>query len=374
SIEAFYNSVEHFQPLFIGLNCATGPRFMTDHLRTLASISAFPVSVYPNAGLPDSDGNYEETAEILAQHIEPFLEQNWVNVIGGCCGTTPDHIRAMVDLASRFSPRSYSDRKRSIVSGIETIEISEDTIPLVVGERTNVIGSRRFKKLIAQDEFEKAAEIGRRQARGGAHIIDVCMADPDREELDDILRFLPLLTRMVKIPLMIDSTDAVVLEEALKLCQGKSIINSINLEDGEDRFETVVPLAKKYGASLVVGCIDEDPEDGMAVTVERKLEIATRSHELLTQKYSIPEQDLIFDPLVFPVGTGDQKYSASAVATIDGVRAIAETFPHCNTTLGISNVSFGLPPAGREVLNSVFLYHCIQAGLSMAIVNSERMQ
>ena len=374
SIEAFYNSVEHFQPLFIGLNCATGPRFMTDHLRTLASISAFPVSVYPNAGLPDSDGNYEETAEILAQHIEPFLEQNWVNVIGGCCGTTPDHIRAMVDLASRFSPRSYSDRKRSIVSGIETIEISEDTIPLVVGERTNVIGSRRFKKLIAQDEFEKAAEIGRRQARGGAHIIDVCMADPDREELDDILRFLPFLTRMVKIPLMIDSTDAVVLEEALKLCQGKSIINSINLEDGEDRFETVVPLAKKYGASLVVGCIDEDPEDGMAVTVERKLEIATRSHELLTQKYSIPEQDLIFDPLVFPVGTGDQKYSASAVATIDGVRAIAETFPHCNTTLGISNVSFGLPPAGREVLNSVFLYHCIQAGLSMAIVNSERMQ
>ena len=374
SIEAFYASVEHFQPLFIGMNCATGPRFMTDHLRSLARISAFPVSVYPNAGLPDSDGNYEETAEILSQHLRPFLEQNWVNVIGGCCGTTADHIRAMVDLADQFSPRSWSKEPRPLVSGIETVEISEDTIPLVVGERTNVIGSRRFKKLIAKEEFEKAAEIGRKQARGGAHVIDVCMADPDREELDDMLRFLPLLTRMIKAPLMIDSTDEKVIEEALKLCQGKSIINSINLEDGEDRFEAVVPLAKKYGTALVVGCIDEDPADGMAVTTERKLEIAERSYQLLTEKYSIPETDIIFDPLVFPVGTGDQKYTASAEATIEGVRAISKRFPRCSTTLGISNVSFGLPPAGREVLNSVFLYHCIQAGLSMAIVNSERME
>ncbi|MGE4620276.1 MAG: methionine synthase [Planctomycetota bacterium] len=374
TIESFYTSIEHFEPLFIGMNCATGPRFMTDHLRSLSAISAFPVSVYPNAGLPDSDGNYEETAEILGQHIRPFLENNWVNIIGGCCGTTPDHIRTMVQLASQFSPRAWPAKTRALVSGIETVEINEDTTPLIVGERTNVIGSRRFKKLIAKEEFEKAAEIGRKQSRGGAHIIDVCMADPDREELDDILKFLPLLTRMVKNPLMIDSTDAMVIEESLKLCQGKSIINSINLEDGEERFEAVVPLAKKYGAALVVGCIDEDPEDGMAVTVERKLEIAKRSHKLLTEKYSIPESDIIFDPLVFPVGTGDQKYSASASATIDGVRSIAEAFPHCSTTLGISNVSFGLPGAGREVLNSVFLYHCVQAGLSMAIINSERME
>ncbi|MEC9475611.1 MAG: methionine synthase [Planctomycetota bacterium] len=374
SIEAFYTSVEHFQPLFIGMNCATGPRFMTDHLRTLASISAFPVSVYPNAGLPDSDGDYEETAEILSQHLRPFLEQNWVNIIGGCCGTTPAHIKAMTDLAREFSPRSWSKEPRSLVSGIETVEINEDTTPLVVGERTNVIGSRRFKKLIAREEFEKAAEIGRKQSRGGAHVIDVCMADPDREELDDMLQFLPLLTRMVKNPLMIDSTDHQVIEEALKLCQGKSIINSINLEDGEERFEAIVPLARRFGAALVVGCIDEDPEDGMAVTVERKLEIAERCHRLLTEKYSIPETDIIFDPLVFPVGTGDQKYTASAAATIEGVKVIQERFPRSNTTLGISNVSFGLPPAGREVLNSVFLYHCVQAGLSMAIVNSERMQ
>lgn len=374
SIEAFYASVEHFQPIFIGMNCATGPRFMTDHLRTLSNISAFPVSVYPNAGLPDSDGKYEETPEILADHLQPFIDQGWVNLVGGCCGTTPEHIRTMVQRIDGTKPRPWQTPQQALISGIELVEINEDNQPLVVGERTNVIGSRRFKKMIARDEFEKAAEIGRRQDRGGAHIIDVCMADPDREELEDMLRLLPLLNRMTKAPLMIDSTDSEVIEESLKLCQGKSIINSINLEDGEERFESVVPLAKRYGASLVVGCIDEDPEDGMAVTVERKLEIAEKSYKLLTEKYGVPETNLIFDPLVFPVGTGDQKYSASAAATIDGVKAIQQRFPRCSTVLGISNVSFGLPPAGREVLNSVFLYHCVQAGLTMAIVNSERME
>ncbi len=373
AIDAFYTSVEHFEPIFIGMNCATGPRFMTDHLRTLSELSAFPVSVYPNAGLPNSEGQYEETAEILADHIQPFLDNKWINVIGGCCGTTPEHIRTLVERVEGIAPRQWQSTDQALISGIELVQIDEDTRPLVVGERTNVIGSRRFKKLIARDEFEKAAEIGRRQDRGGAHIIDVCMADPDREEQEDILRFLPMLNRMTKAPLMIDSTDSRVIEEALKLCQGKSIINSINLEDGEERFESVVPLARSFGTSLVVGCIDEDPDDGMAVTVERKLEVAERSHQLLTEKYGVPECNIIFDPLVFPVGTGDEKYKSSAAATIDGVRAITERFPRCQTVLGISNVSFGLPPAGREVLNSVFLYHCVQAGLTMAIVNSERM-
>ncbi|MDG1454872.1 MAG: methionine synthase, partial [Planctomycetota bacterium] len=374
TIEAFYSSVEHFEPVFIGMNCATGPRFMTDHLRSLSAISSFPVSIYPNAGLPNSDGLYEETPEILSANLQPFLDQGWVNVVGGCCGTTPDHIRAISAIAKKATPREIKPFNTLTLSGIESVDVTEDTVPLIVGERTNVIGSRKFKKLIAKDEFEKAAELGRKQARGGAHIIDVCMADPDREELEDMLKFLPVLTRMTKAPLMIDSTDSNVIEQSLKLCQGKSVINSINLEDGEERFESVVPIARRYGAALVVGCIDEDPEDGMAVTVERKLAIAERSHDLLTRKYGIPEQDIIFDPLVFPVGTGDQKYTASAFATIDGVRAIQERFPNCSTVLGISNVSFGLPPAGREVLNSVFLYHCVQAGLSMAIVNSERME
>ena len=374
TIEAFYASVKHFEPIFIGLNCATGPQFMTDHLRTLASISEYPVSVYPNAGLPNADGEYEETPEILSANLAPFFDQGWVNVAGGCCGTTIEHIRAIAELANNAEPRKIEPKDTLTLSGIEAVDVTEDTTPLIVGERTNVIGSRKFKKLIAKNEFEKAAEIGRKQDRGGAHIIDVCMADPDREELEDMLAFLPVLTRMTKAPLMIDSTDSEVIEEALKLCQGKSVINSINLEDGEERFESVVPLARRFGAALVVGCIDEDPEDGMAVTVERKLEVAERSYDLLTKKYGVRPEDIIFDPLVFPVGTGDEKYTSSAAATIDGVRAIQERFPQCGTVLGISNVSFGLPPAGREVLNSVFLYHCVQAGLSMAIVNSERME
>ena len=189
-----------------------------------------------------------------------------------------------------------------------------------------------------------------------------------------MLRFLDRLTRKVKAPLMIDSTDAGVIEAALRLCQGKAIVNSINLEDGEERFEKVVPLCRTYGAAVVVGCIDENKQQGMAVSRERKLEIAERSFALLTGKYGLPARDLIFDPLVFPVGTGDANYVGSAVETIEGLRAIKERFPECRTILGISNVSFGLPPAGREVLNAVFLYHCTKAGLDYAIVNTERLE
>jgi len=373
-VEAFHASVEHIRPLFIGLNCATGPRFMTDHLRTLASISPFPISCYPNAGLPDHDGKYEETPSMLGGTLRHFAESGWINLVGGCCGTTPAHIAEIAAAVAPLPPRRVEWRPRTVVSGIESLAIEEGSYPLIVGERTNVIGSRKFKQLIAAGAYEKGAEIGRAQARGGAHILDVCMADPDRDELRDMKHFLSLVTRMVKLPLMIDSTDAAVIEAALELCQGKSIINSINLEDGEERFEHVVPLARRYGAALVVGCIDEDPEDGMATTRERKLAIAERSHDLLTRKYGVPAHDIIFDPLVFPVGTGDEKYTASAEATIEGVRAIAQRFPECHTILGISNVSFGLPAAGREVLNSVFLYHCVQAGLALAIVNSEKLE
>src|SRR6185369_13645456 len=219
-----------------------------------------------------------------------------------------------------------------------------------------------------------AAEVGRRQVRGGAQILDVCLANPDREELADMIAFLDVLTRKVKVPLMLDSTDHHVLEEALKRCQGKAIINSINLEDGEERFEKVIPLVHRYGAAVVVGCIDEDKARGMAVTRERKLAIAERSRRLLTEKYGIAEEDIIFDPLVFPVGTGDQNYVGAGAETVEGVRLIKEALPRTKTILGVSNVSFGLPNAGREVLNSVFLHHCVHAGLDMAIVNAEKLE
>ncbi|MGE3166477.1 MAG: methionine synthase [Planctomycetota bacterium] len=374
SIEAFHASVKHIRPLFIGMNCATGPKFMTDHLRTLSAITPFAVSCYPNAGLPNDEGLYEETPASLAQDCRHFVDEGWVNLIGGCCGTTPAHIRALAAMAKGRAPRSITKKHHPMLAGIDSLSLERDNLPLQVGERTNVIGSRKFKELIAEGKYEQGAEVGRGQVRGGAHIVDVCMADPDRDELSDMKHFLPILTRLVKAPLMIDSTDAVVLEESLAMCQGKAIINSINLEDGEERFEKVVPLARRYGAALVVGCIDEDPEDGMAVTQARKLEIARRSFDLLTGKYGIEPEDIIFDPLVFPVGTGDEKYRTSGKETIAGVKLIAEEFPQCHTVLGISNVSFGLPPAGREVLNSVFLHHCLDAGLTMAIVNSQKLE
>ena len=244
---------------------------------------------------------------------------------------------------------------------------------MLVGERTNVLGSRKFKRLVADGQFDAAAEVARAQVKGGAQVIDVCLQDPDRDETADANAFLERATRMVKVPLMLDSTDARVLELGLKWSQGKSILNSINLEDGEERFGLVVPLAQRYGAALVVGTIDEDPEHGMGVTRQRKLEIARRSYTLLTEKYGVAPEDIFFDPLVFPCGTGDAKYVGSAVETIEGIRAIKAEFPRTRTILGISNVSFGLPEAGREVLNSVFLYHATKAGLDLAIVNTEKI-
>src|SRR4029450_2187466 len=275
---------------------------------------------------------------------------------------------------ARPPPRRPAGRLAPAVSGIEVVYPGDDNRPLLVGERTNVIGSRKFKDLVVEERFEEAAEVGRAQVRGGGQVLDVCLANPDRDERADMLHFLDRLTRKVKAPLMIDSTDAAVIEASLRLCQGKSIVNSINLEDGEERFEKVVPLLRAYGAAVVVGCIDENKQQGMAVSRERKLEIAQRSFDLLTGKHALPARDLIFDPLVFPVGTGDADYVGSAVETIEGLRAIKERFPECRTILGISNVSFGLPPAGREVLNAVFLYHCTKAGLDYAIVNTERLE
>ena len=372
--EAFYTSLAHRDLLWVGFNCATGPEFMTDHVRTLASLSRFAVACVPNAGLPDENGNYNETPEMIASTLGRFLESGWVNLVGGCCGTGPEHVRLLVQAAEGKAPRQPGEPPATRVSGIEAVVIDDDLRPAIVGERTNVLGSRRFRRLIGDGNFEEAAEVGRRQVRSGAHVLDVCLQDPDRDEVTDVNAFLDLLTRKVKAPIMIDSTDAHVIEEALKRLQGKSIINSINLEDGEARFELVVPLARRYGAALVVGCIDDDKLQAQAITRQRKLEVAQRSYDLLTEKYGVPAEDIIFDPLVFPAGTGDQNYIGSAAETIEGIRLIKDALPRTKTVLGISNVSFGLPTAGREVLNSVFLYHCVQAGLDMAIVNSELLQ
>ncbi len=373
-IEAFYTSFAHHDLLWIGLNCATGPEFMTDHVRTLAAISQFPVACLPNAGLPDEDGRYNETPEMIATVLERFAGNGWVNVLGGCCGTVPEHIERIARAAESKSPRAAEVPSVTRLSGLDTLIVDEDTRPVLVGERANVLGSRKFRRLVNEGSIEEAAEVGRNQVRGGAHLLDVCLQDPDRDEIEDVTVFLGALTKKVKTPIVIDSTDAAVIAEALKLTPGKSLINSVNLEDGEERFQQVVPLAKRYGAALVVGCIDEDKEQAQAITRERKLAIAQRSHDILTGKYGVAPEDIVFDPLVFPVGTGDENYIGSGVETIEGVRLIKEALPRCKTVLGVSNVSFGLPPAGRETLNSVFLYHCVQAGLDMAIVNTEKLE
>ena len=373
-VEAFYTSIAHRDLLWVGLNCATGPQFMTDHVRTLASLSRFPIACIPNAGLPDEDGRYNETPEMIARVLGRFAEAGWLNLAGGCCGTTAEHVERIAGAVRGAAPRRGVESLETRVSGLETLLINQDTRPILVGERTNVLGSRRFKQLIAEGKLDEAAEIGRRQVRQGAHVLDVCLQDPDRDEVADMNAFLDQLTRKVKVPIALDSTDARVLEESLKKTPGKSIINSINLEDGEERFKTVVPLAKRFGAALVVGCIDDDKVQAQAITRRRKLEIALRSYKLLTEKYGVAPEDIIFDLLVFPVGTGDQNYIGSGVETIEGIRLVKEALPHCKTILGISNVSFGLPPAGREVLNAVMLYHCVQAGLDMAIVNTEGLE
>lgn len=371
AIDAFYVSVEHLKPISVGLNCATGPEFMRDHIRTLSHLAQTAVSCYPNAGLPDENGHYHESPESLAKKMAGFAEQGWLNIAGGCCGTTPEHIRAMANALREYKPRLEADRHAPAVSGIETVFVEPENRPLLVGERTNVLGSRKFKRLIAEGKYEEASEIARAQVKGGAHVIDVCLQDPDRDEAADMEQFLTYLTKKVKAPLVIDTTDADVMELALKYSQGKAIINSINLEDGEARFQRVVPLIHRYGAAAVVGTIDEK---GMAVTREDKLRVALREYDLLVNKYGMQPEDLIFDPLVFPVGTGDEQYIGSAEETIEGIRMIKEALPSCQTILGVSNVSFGLPPAGREVLNAVFLYHCTKAGLDYAIVNTEKLE
>jgi 5-methyltetrahydrofolate--homocysteine methyltransferase len=277
----------------------------------------------------------------------------------------------MVEALSAYPPRQLDGNHPPALSGIEPVYIENDNRPYMVGERTNVLGSRKFKRLIVEGKYEEASEIARAQVKSGAQVIDVCVQDPDRDESEDIKQFLELVVKKVKVPLMIDTTDPKVIDLALQYSQGKAIINSINLEDGEEKFELVTPLIHKYGAAIVVGTIDET---GQAIKAKDKLEVAKRSYDLLVNKYGLAPEDLIFDTLVFPVGTGDEQYIGSAKETIDGIRLIKETLPAVHTILGISNVSFGLPEAGREVLNSVFLYECTKAGLDYAIVNTEKVE
>lgn len=291
--DAFYYAVNHMNPLSIGLNCATGPEFMTQFLKTLNNVSDTYISVYPNAGLPNEEGVYEETPDTLAAKIEPFFQEKLLNIVGGCCGTTPQYIEKIKAKSINYEPRSIKEHQdtKNAVSGLITLNPPADR-PIYVGERTNVIGSRIFKNLIANEKFDEATEVARLQIKGDADVIDICLANPDRDEISDMKSFLEKVAKFAKVPIMLDSTDINVIKEGLTYLQGKGIINSINLEDGEKKFADMSELIKKFGASVVVGLIDES---GMAVSLERKLEIARRSYKLLTEKYGIDERDIISD-------------------------------------------------------------------------------
>ena len=373
--DAFVASLEHANLLSIGLNCATGAEFMTDHLRTIHYMSQSSVHCYPNAGLPDEEGQFQETPTSFAGALERFVNNGWVNLLGGCCGTTPEHIRSVAQMIEGKTPRSQKMLRKTYYSGLELTEPSEDNRPLLVGERTNEVGSRKFKRLIQEEKYEEASEIARRQVKNGAQVIDVNLENPDRDEGADIDAFYAELARKaIKTPFMIDTTDPSSAEKALTYCQGKSIINSINFEDGEDKFDRIIPLLKKYGGAVVIGSIDEDREQAQAVTRDRKLQIAQRAHQLCTEKWQLAEEDLIFDPLVFPCATGDENYIGSSVETVEAISLIKKTLPKTKTLLGVSNVSFGLPPSAREVVNAVFLYQAVKAGLDLAIVNTEKIR
>ncbi|MBL6990385.1 MAG: methionine synthase [Bacteriovoracaceae bacterium] len=373
-VESLIVSLEHIDLLYIGLNCATGPDLMTEHIRSMSKLSNTRIACVPNAGLPDEDGNYLDSPMAIATALSKFIEQGWINLLGGCCGTTPDYIAAISEVIGKNKPRKIEPKLKSCLSGINMLEITNEKRPIMVGERTNVIGSKKFRNLITSGEFDMASDIAKEQIKMGAEIIDICLSNPDSNEYEDMKQFLEFISKKVKVPLMIDSMDERVVDMALSYSQGKAIINSINLEEGEKRFEKIAPLTKKYGAALVIGTIDEDPKQGMALTAKRKLQIAKRSHSLLTKKYGLKEEDLYFDPLVFPCATGDSNYVGSAAETIKGIELIKQSFPKVKTVLGLSNVSFGLPMSGREVLNSVFLYHCTKAGLDLAIVNSQKVK
>jgi len=365
----------------IGMNCSTGPKEMKDSVRFLSQFSKFPIATIPNAGLPENRGGqafYPLGPKDMAAALKEFVEEFGVGVVGGCCGTTHEHLRQVVEAIGRQKPKQRKiTHAVNVSSMIKAVSMDQDPKPLIMGERVNSQGSRKIKQLLLADDYEGMVAVGRGQAEGGAHVLDVCVALTERvDEKEQMMKVVKKMALGVDTPLMIDSTEADVIEAALKIYPGRALINSINLEGKGERIQRVCPLAKKYGSVLVALTIDDvyydkskPQEKGMAKTAARKLEVAKKITQIVTGEYGIPAEDLIFDALTFTLATGEEEFKNSAVETMEGIRAIKREIPGVRTTLGLSNVSFGLSKQAREVLNSVFLYHCVQAGLDMAILN-----
>ena len=376
TLEAFHTSIAH-APLFsVGINCALGPELMRAHVEELSAICPRATSCHPNAGLPNEFGGYDETPQQMARVLGEFAANGWLNIVGGCCGTTPDHIRAIADEVTKHSPRvpTPSDHL-SRYSGLEPFTVRPDSTFMMIGERTNVSGSRRFARLIREEQFSEALAVARHQVEGGANAIDVNMDDGLLDGPVVMPRFLNLVAAepdIARVPVMIDSSDWNVIEAGLKCIQGKGIVNSISLKEGEEEFLRHARLVRRYGAAVVVMMFDEE---GQAVTVEHKVQIARRVYHLLTEKVGMPPEDIIFDPNVLAIGTGIAEHARYAVNFIEATRKIKELFPDVKISGGISNVSFAFRGNNtvREAINAAFLYHAIQAGLDMGIVNAGQL-
>ena len=373
-IAAALVALEPYDVDVIGMNCATGPKEMSDHIRVLCAGSPKPVFVMPNAGIPENIGghaHYHLTPEELVRYLSHFVKDLGVSVVGGCCGTTGEHIRALAASVGGLAPkRREIDFVPSASSLYQAVPLHVDPPPVLVGERTNANGSRQFRDLLAREDWEGIVAMGKGAAKEGAHMVDVCAAYVGRDESKDMKEIVSRFNTQVTLPLVIDSTEAPVIEEALQLIAGKAVVNSINMEDGEERIRRVVPLCRKYGAAVIALTIDEE---GMAKTADRKLAVARRIYDLVVRGYGMKPHDLIFDALTFTLGSGDEEFRRAGIETIEAIRRIKRELPGVKTLLGVSNISFGLSPEARHPLNSVFLHYAIEAGLDMAIVHAARI-
>jgi len=358
----------------IGMNCATGPKEMEDNVRYLSQHATMPMLIMPNAGLPENVGgraHYNLTPEEFVKWQTYFVEHYGAALVGGCCGTTPEHIRALANAMRGRTPKTRTPEHIPAVSSIYAVcTLDQEPRPLIIGERTNANGSKKFRDLLQEENWDGLVDMGKEQVAEGAHTLDVCVAYVGRNEVRDMEETVRRFATQIPLPLVIDSTETPVLERALQIAGGRCIINSINLEDGRARPELVIRLAKRYGAALIALTIDED---GMAKTAAKKLAIAQRIYEMCVDEFGLRAEDILFDTLTFTLGSGDAEFRDAGLQTLDGIRAVKAALPGVRTVLGVSNISFGLQPAARVVLNSMFLHAAVDAGLDAAIVHASKI-
>lgn len=376
--EAFWNSVSHTRPISVGINCALGAELMRPYIEELSGVADVYTSVHPNAGLPNplSDTGYDESPEYTANQIKGFAQSGFVNIVGGCCGTTPAHIKAIAQAVSDIAPRKIPEIPKKLrLSGLEPLNIGDDSLFVNVGERTNVTGSRAFARLILNDDYAEALNVARSQVENGAQIIDINMDEAMLDSQKAMVTFLNLVAAepdICKVPIMLDSSKWTVIEAGLKCVQGKSVINSISMKEGEEEFIKHAKLARRYGAAVIVMAFDEL---GQADTLKRKVDICTRSYRLLVDRIGFPPEDIIFDPNIFAIATGIEEHNNYGVDFIEATRIIKKTLPYAKVSGGVSNVSFsfrGNEPI-REAIHTAFLYHAIKAGMTMGIVNAGQL-